>query len=226
MQNPYKNAVKQLEQIAKILKLDKNTVEKLKFPEKLIKKNLKVKMDNGKTKTFKAFRSQHCNVKGPYKGGIRFHPQVSEDEVKALSMWMTWKCSVVSIPYGGGKGGIICNPKEMSQGEIERLSRAYMKAIASYIGPWVDVPAPDVNTNAQIMAWMVDEYIKVAKGQSDKLTKWGNVGVNPIAVITGKPIELGGSQGRTEATAQGGIYVLQELVKKLSWQTNKTTIAL
>jgi glutamate dehydrogenase/leucine dehydrogenase len=224
MSNPYKNACQQLEKIAKILKLDKKMVEKLKKHQNLIKVNLKIKLDNGTFKTFKAFRAQHNNVKGPYKGGIRFHPQVTEDEVKALSMWMTWKCSVVGIPYGGGKGGVICNPKEMSEGEIERLSRAYMKAIAPHIGPWVDVPAPDVNTNPQIMAWMVDEYIKVQSSKF-KVQSWGNIGGNPLAIITGKPIELGGSQGRTEATGQGGVYILMELAKKMGWKPAKTTIA-
>jgi len=222
MSNPYKNACQQLEQIAKILKLDKKMVERLKKPQKLIKANLKIKMDNGTLKTFKAFRSQHNDVKGPYKGGIRFHPQVTVDEVKALSMWMTWKCSVVGIPYGGGKGGVICNPKEMSQGEIERLSREYMKAIVSHIGPWVDVPAPDVNTNAQIMAWMVDEYIKISR----KSRKGMNLGVNPMATITGKPVELGGSLGRTEATGKGGVFVLVELAKKLKMKPKQTTIAI
>ncbi|MFC1711665.1 Glu/Leu/Phe/Val dehydrogenase [Patescibacteria group bacterium] len=224
MSNPYKNAISQLEQVAKVLKLDKKTVEKLKFPKNLVKADLKVKMDNGKIKTFKAFRSQHNDIKGPFKGGIRFHPQVSEDEVKALSMWMTWKCSVVGIPYGGGKGGVICDPKKLSQSEIERVSRAYMQAIAPHIGPWVDVPAPDVNTNPQIMAWMLDEYIKI---QEKKLkTSWKNTGVNPAATITGKPIELGGSQGRTEATGQGGVYVLKELALKKGWKPGKTTIAI
>lgn len=215
MHNPYKNAVRQLEQVARILKLKPEIVKKLKSPEQLIRADLKVKMDNGQTKTFKAFRSQHCNALGPYKGGIRFHPQVSEDEVKALSMWMSWKCSVVGIPYGGGKGGVVCDPKQMSPGEIERLSREYLKAIAPYIGPWVDVPAPDVNTNAQIMAWMIDEYLKLSR-KGRKGRERMNLGVNPMAVITGKPLELGGSQGRTEATGQGGVYILQALLAKMN----------
>lgn len=224
MSNPYKNALKQLEEVARILKLDKKTVEKLKYPQNLIKADLKVKMDSGKTQTFKAFRSQHNDYRGPFKGGIRFHPNVSEDEVKALSMWMTWKCSLVGIPYGGSKGGVICNPKEMSDKELERLSRAYIKAMAPFIGPWVDVPAPDVNTNPQIMAWMIDEYIKGQKTKN-QAQKWANSGVNPLATITGKPMELGGSQGRTEATGQGGVYILEQLVKKLGWRPEKTTIA-
>jgi len=224
MNNPYQNAVSQLTKVAKILKLEPAIVKQLKKPTNLYKFNLKIKMDSGKTKTFKAFRSQHNDFRGPYKGGIRYHPQVSEDEVKALSMWMTWKCSIAGIPYGGAKGGIICNPKEMSNKEVERLSRAYMKALSPHIGPWVDVPAPDVNTNAQIMAWMVDEYIKEQKSKN-KGQKWGNTGVNPLATITGKPLELGGSQGRTEATGQGGVYILLELAKKLKLKPEKTTVA-
>jgi glutamate dehydrogenase len=225
MANPYKNAVLQLEKAGKILKLDKKTVDKLKKPVNLIRADLKVKMDSGKLKTFKAFRSQHNNNLGPYKGGIRFHPQVSEDEVKALSMWMTWKCSVVGIPYGGGKGGVICNPKELSNTELEKIAREYIRAIAPYIGPWVDIPAPDVNTNAQIMAWMIDEYLKLNQKQRAK-AKWQNLGVNPLATITGKPIELGGSQGRTEATGQGGVYILSQLVKKLNLKPERTRIAI
>jgi glutamate dehydrogenase/leucine dehydrogenase len=225
MANPYKNALEQLNQVAKILNLDKKTVDKLKKPKNLIKKTLIVKMDSGKEKKFQAFRSQHNDSKGPFKGGIRFHPQVTEDEVKALSIWMTWKCSVVGIPYGGGKGGVVCDPKNMSQKEIERVSRAYAKAMAPFIGPWVDVPAPDVNTNPQIMAWMIDEYKKTQEKQAKK-QKWANQGVNPAAVITGKPLELGGSQGRTEATGQGGVFILRELAKKLNLKPEKTTVAI
>lgn len=199
--NPYQNAVKQLEEVKKYIEIDKNIFEQLKFPKRVVKVNLKVKMDSGKYQTFKAFRSQHNGAVGPHKGGIRFHPNVSEDEVKALSMWMTWKCSVVGIPYGGAKGGISCDPKKMSEAELERLSRAYIRGIGKYIGPRKDVPAPDVNTTPQTMAWMVDEYEKI-------------VGQHVPGVITGKPIELGGSLGRTEATGLGGFYMLEQLRKK------------
>lgn len=198
--NPYQNAVKQLETVAKYLNLQGRILEELKCPKRVIKADLKVKMDNGKYQIFKAFRSQHNDAVGPHKGGIRFHPNVSEDEVKALSMWMTWKCSVVGIPYGGAKGGIICDPKNMSEAELERLSRAYIRAIAKYIGPWKDVPAPDVNTSGREMAWMVDEYEKIT-------------GKHEPGVITGKPVEMGGSLGRTEATGLGGFYVLEQLRK-------------
>jgi glutamate dehydrogenase/leucine dehydrogenase len=209
MDNPYQNAVKQLETVAKYLKIDKEILGQLKSPKRVIKADLRVKMDDGKTAIFKAFRSQHNDAVGPYKGGIRFHPNVSEDEVKALSMWMTWKCSVVGIPYGGAKGGIICDPKNMSEGELERLSRAYIQAIAKYIGPWKDVPAPDVNTTGQIMAWMVDEYEKI-------------IGKHEPGVITGKPVEMGGSLGRTEATGLGGFYVLEQLRKVRNLPQNIT----
>lgn len=211
MNNPYQNAVKQLEAVTKYIEIDKEILEQLKSPKRVIKADLKVKMDNGKTKVFKAFRSQHNDAIGPYKGGIRFHPNVSEDEVKALSMWMTWKCSTVGIPYGGGKGGIICDPKNMSKGELERLSRAYMKAMYKHFGAWKDVPAPDVNTSGQEMAWMLDEYEKL-------------VGHLEPGMITGKPVELGGSQGRTEATGLGGFYVLEQLAKAKKLPKN-TTVA-
>ncbi len=232
MNDPYKNAVRQLETVAKYIKVDKKILEQLKTPKRLIKVDIKVRMDppsrkpacrqgrasagQARYKTFKAFRSQHNDAIGPYKGGIRFHPQVSEAEVKALSMWMSWKCAVVGIPYGGAKGGVICDPKNMSQGELERLSRAYIKAISKYIGAFKDVPAPDVNTTPQIMAWMLDEYEKVT-------------GRHEPGVITGKPIEMGGSQGRTEATGLGGFYVLEQLMsakgRSSSGRKKTTTIA-
>ncbi len=212
MNNPYQNAVKQLETVAKFIEIDKKILEQLKSPKKVHKADLKIKLDNGKMVTFKAFRSQHNDAVGPHKGGIRFHPNVSEDEVKALSMWMTWKCATVGIPYGGAKGGIICDPKNMSQTELERLSRAYMRAMYKNFGAWKDVPAPDVNTDGQTMAWMLDEYEKL-------------VGHLEPAMITGKPLELGGSQGRTEATGLGGFYVLEQLAKVKKLNKKKTTIA-
>ncbi|MFC1654062.1 Glu/Leu/Phe/Val dehydrogenase [Patescibacteria group bacterium] len=213
MSNPYKNAVAQLEQVSKLLDLDEKTVSVLSKPQKLLKTKLKVKMDDGTTKEFPAFRSQHNDAVGPHKGGIRFHPQVSEDEVKALSMWMTWKCSTVGIPYGGGKGGVIVDPKKLSKAELERLSREYISFIADDIGSWKDVPAPDVNTNPQIMAWMLDEYESI-KGKQEP------------GVLTGKPIELGGSLGRTEATGLGGYYVLEKLAEVKGLKKDEVTIAI
>ncbi|MCH2189090.1 Glu/Leu/Phe/Val dehydrogenase, partial [Candidatus Gracilibacteria bacterium] len=157
-------------------------------------------MDNGSIKMFQGFRSQHNDARGPFKGGIRFHQDVNRGEVKALSMWMTFKCAVIDIPLGGGKGGIIVNPKELSEGELERLARGYVRALYKYIGPETDIPAPDVNTNPKIMAWMMDEYSILA-------------GKNAPGSFTGKPLSSGGSQGRGSATAQGGVYVLQEILR-------------
>lgn len=199
--NPFESAQKQFDEAASIMKLDKNIAAVLREPERVMIVYLPVKMDNGEVKIFTGFRSQHSHLRGPAKGGIRYHPNVSIDEVKALSMWMTWKCAVVGIPFGGGKGGVIVNPKELSEGEIERLSRAYMRAIAQIVGPTEDVPAPDVYTNAKIMNWMRDEYEKIT-------------GKKAPAVITGKPVAQGGSLGRDTATGQGAAYVLEEAVKK------------
>jgi glutamate dehydrogenase (NAD(P)+) len=160
-------------------------------------------MDNGQVKAFKGFRVQYNDARGPCKGGIRFHPQETIDTVKALAAWMTWKTACVGIPLGGGKGGVICNPKEMSRGELERLSRAYIDAIALVLGPERDIPAPDVYTTPEIMAWMVDEFAKIK-------------GYNTPGVITGKPIALGGSEGRGDATARGAAYTIREAAKKLN----------
>ncbi len=204
--DPYSNAVVQLEQVGEILQLDKAVIERLSVPDMVHKTELSVVMDDGSTKQFQAFRSEHNNSKGPYKGGIRFHPGVSESEVKALSMWMTWKCSVASLPYGGGKGGIIVDPSKLSKGELERLSRAYGKWAVGFAGPWSDVLAPDVNTDGQIMAWMLDELEK-SKTKEEKMM------VNWKASFTGKPIALGGSEGREEATGMGGLYTLENLIK-------------
>lgn len=210
--NPFESAKKQLDKAAAIMKLDKNILEVLREPQRVIEVNFPVVMDDGLVKSFKGFRSQHNNARGPYKGGIRFHQDVNVDEVKALSMWMTWKCSVTGIPYGGGKGGVIVDPKKLSKKELERLSRAYIEAIAPFIGPEKDVPAPDVNTDGQIMSWMVDEYSRL-------------VGKYSPAVITGKPIEVGGSLGRNYATSQGGTYVANKLSEKLGLNPKNITVA-
>ncbi|MBT7309091.1 MAG: Glu/Leu/Phe/Val dehydrogenase, partial [Candidatus Pacebacteria bacterium] len=187
----------------------------------IIEGEIEVKMDDGSTKKFKAFRSQHNNARGPYKGGIRFHHNVSKEEVMALSTWMTWKCAVTGIPYGGGKGGVIVDPKKLSPKELQSLSRAYAEFIADYIGPWVDVPAPDVNTTPQIMAWMIDAYEGYLKANNRPLQE------NPLATFTGKPLGLGGSAGRTEATGLGGFFVFEKLVKKLGFDNKKdVTVAI
>jgi glutamate dehydrogenase (NAD(P)+) len=188
---------------ARLLKLDPAVHSLLREPKRIIEVTFPVRMDNGQVKAFKGFRVQYNDARGPCKGGIRFHPQETIDTVKALAAWMTWKTACVGIPLGGGKGGVICNPKEMSRGELERLSRAYIDAIALVLGPERDIPAPDVYTTPEIMAWMVDEFAKIK-------------GYNTPGVITGKPIALGGSEGRGDATARGAAYTIREAAKKLN----------
>jgi glutamate dehydrogenase (NAD(P)+) len=198
--NPFKIAQAQLDEAAKYLELDEATHELLRWPLRELHVTLPVRMDDGSTKVFKGFRVQYNDSRGPTKGGIRFHFEETVDTVRALAAWMTWKCAVVDIPLGGGKGGIICDPREMSPTELERLSRAYIRQVGRIIGLEKDVPAPDVYTTPQIMAWMMDEYAFL-KGQ------------NEFGVITGKPLALGGSAGRGDATARGGIYTLREAAK-------------
>ena len=204
--NPFQNALAQIDSIAKLVKNDyedkylfKSILTKIKTPDRVLSKKLTIKLDNGKTGSFQAYRSQHNDARGPYKGGIRFHPGVTQDEVKALSVWMTIKNAVVGVPYGGAKGGVVVDPNELSLAELERLCRAYARFLVPHIGVWKDVPAPDVNTGSREIAWMLDDYEKV-------------VGLHAPATFTGKPIELGGSLGRTEATGQGGVFVLQNYI--------------
>lgn len=211
--NPFDNVQLQLKKACDNLNIDPNVYEILKEPLRVLEVSIPVKMDDGTIKVFKGFRSQHNDAVGPTKGGIRFHPGVTRDEVRALSMWMTFKCSVTGIPYGGGKGGIIVDPSTLSEGELERLSRGYIDAIYKLIGEKVDVPAPDVNTNGKIMAWMVDEYCKLT-------------GKSSIGVITGKPLEFGGSLGRNAATGFGVAVVVREACKKLNIELNKSTVAI
>ncbi|MDP4169135.1 MAG: Glu/Leu/Phe/Val dehydrogenase [Bacillota bacterium] len=175
--------------------------ELLKEPLRLMTVRMPIRMDDGTTKIFTGYRAQHNDAVGPTKGGVRFHPEVNEEEVKALSMWMSLKCGIVDLPYGGGKGGIICDPRRMSMGELERLSRGYVRAISQIVGPNKDIPAPDVYTNSQIMAWMMDEYSRLREFDSP-------------GFITGKPIVLGGSEGREKATAQGVVICIEEAAKK------------
>mgnify|MGYP000277028151 CR=1 FL=1 len=211
--NPFESAKAQLDAAAKISSANPNIVERLKNPDRYIEVSIPVQMDDGSQRIFSGFRSQHNNARGPYKGGIRYHQDVSLDEVRALSFWMTFKNAVVNVPFGGGKGGIIVNPKELSEGELERLSRGYMKQMFRNFGPLVDVPAPDVNTNGQIMAWMRDEF--------EKLT-----GTTAPGVITGKAVADGGSEGRTEATGFGGGYVLREAMNAGLVVGDRKTIAI
>src|SRR5213593_190158 len=211
--NPFEVALKQHDEAARLIKLDKGLHQVLANPKRVLTVSLPVKMDNGEIRVFTGFRSQHNDARGPYKGGIRYHPQVTIDEVKALSMWMTWKCAVADIPYGGGKGGIICNPKEMSIGELERMTRRYAYAIADIIGPHTDIPAPDVYTGGKEMAWIMDTYSALK----------GNF-VQP-EVITGKPIAIGGSLGRNEATGRGLAFTVREAAKKLKLNMKAATVA-
>ena len=211
--DPFKIAQKQLDEAAAIMKLDPQAHAILKEPMSMVQVQIPVKMDNGSTKVFTGFRVHYNFARGPTKGGIRFHPQESLSTVKALAAWMTWKTSLADIPYGGAKGGIICDPKSLSQAELERLSRGYVRAIGEYIGPDIDIPAPDVYTTPQIMAWMMDEYSAME-------------GYNVPGVITGKPLEIGGSLGRGDATARGGMFILREAAKHLHIDLAKATVAI
>ena len=210
--NPFKIAQAQLDEAAKIMGLEPAVHELLRWPLREFHVTLPVRMDDGSVQIFHAFRVQYNDARGPTKGGLRFHPEETIDPVRALAAWMTWKTAVVDIPLGGGKGGVICNPKEMSMGELERLSRAYIRAIGHYIGEETDVPAPDVYTTPQIMAWMMDEYSVMR-------------GYNVPGVITGKPIPLGGSAGRGDATAKGGMYTIREAAKILGIKLSEATVA-
>jgi len=212
-QNPFVNALKQLANAAELINLDKKIHDALMEPKRVLSVTIPVQMDNGETKEFTGYRSQYNDALGPFKGGIRYHPGVNLDEVKALSFWMTMKCAVVGLPLGGGKGGVIVDPKILSETELEKLSRGYIQAIHQHIGPTKDVPAPDVYTTPQIMGWMMNEYEKI-------------VGEHAPGVITGKPLILGGSAGRGSATAQGGVYVLREAGKKLGLSPAETTVAI
>jgi glutamate dehydrogenase/leucine dehydrogenase len=219
--NSFQSAIQQIEKAASYLKLGRRELDRLKCPNRVIRKEISIKLDSGKTARFKAFRIQYNNNRGPYKGGIRFHPQVTLEEVKALALWMSIKCAIVGVPFGGGKGGVRVDPKKLSQPELERLSRAYVQTLAADIGPKVDVPAPDVGTNAQVMAWMVDEYKKFTIHDSKFIIPQNNV----LATFTGKPVKMGGSLGREAATGRGGLYTLQALLSQLNDLTIRLTIA-
>lgn len=211
--NPYEIARAQLKEACEKLGLEDAAYEIISKPQRFLEVSIPVKMDDGSVKVFTGYRSQHNMALGPTKGGIRFHQNVNSDEVKALSIWMTFKSSLLGLPFGGAKGGVTVNPKILSQGEIERLSRGYIDAIADFIGPQVDIPAPDVNTNGQIMAWMLDEYNKIVRKDSP-------------AVITGKPIPIGGSKGRTAATGLGVAISTREACKRKNLDLKGATVAL
>jgi glutamate dehydrogenase (NAD(P)+) len=210
--NPYQMALKQLEETAKIINLDEGIHKILAKPKRVLTVSLPVKMDDGRIEVFTGFRSQHNDARGPFKGGIRYHPQVTIEEVMALSMWMTWKCAVVGIPLGGGKGGIICNPKKMSNSELERMTRRYAYAISDIIGPYTDIPAPDVYTGGQEMAWIMDTYSALKGNRGEP------------GLITGKPLPIGGSLGRTEATGRGLSFTVREAAKKQNINMNEAIV--
>lgn len=200
--NPYQMAVQQFELAAERLGLSEDMREILRQPKRELTVNFPVRLDNGRIKTFTGYRVQHNVNRGPAKGGIRYSPQVTLDEVKALAMWMTWKCAVVGIPYGGAKGGVICDPKSMTPAELERMTRRYATEISIIIGPHSDIPAPDVNTNPQVMAWIMDTYSM-------------HEGYSIPAVVTGKPLSIGGSEGRADATATGVLFVTRQAAKRI-----------
>src|SRR5688572_12879639 len=211
--NPYEMALQQLKAVAKRMKLDPNLHEVLKHPMRSLEVYLPVRMDNGTIKVFTGYRVQHSMARGPAKGGVRFHQNVTLDEVKALAMWMTWKCAVVGIPYGGAKGGIIVDPRQLTHGELERLARRYFSEIQVIIGEQKDIPAPDVNTNAQTMAWFMDTYSM-------------NQGYAVPAIVTGKPVDIGGSEGREKATSRGITFCIREAAKALKLDLKGATIAI
>ncbi len=208
----FADAIKRLDNAAKHVDLDHEVVERLKHPKAVIQVSIPVRMDDGSLKVFSGYRVRHDNSRGPTKGGIRYHPDVSLDEVKALALWMTCKCAVVGVPFGGAKGGIVVNPKELSPMELERLSRGFIGLIADFIGPDKDIPAPDVYTNAMIMGWMMNEYSKIRREHCP-------------AVITGKPLSLGGSLGREGATGRGAYYCIKELEKRRDWKPEQVRVA-
>ena len=209
----YAIALTQFDAVADRLQLDRGIWELLRVPKRELITNFPVKMDDGSVSVFTGYRIQHNLARGPAKGGIRYHPQVSQGEVRALAMWMTWKCAVVSIPYGGAKGGVACDPKQMSLAELERLTRRYTSEISMLIGPEKDIPAPDMNTNARVMAWIMDTYSM-------------NVGYSVPGVVTGKPLEIGGSQGRDEATGRGVSIIADEAMHHLGRSLDGATVAI
>jgi glutamate dehydrogenase (NAD(P)+) len=211
--NAFQVAQAQLDRAAAELDLDPDVHAILRQPVRELHVSLPVRMDDGAIRVFKAFRVQHNDARGPAKGGIRFHPEESIDTIRALASWMTWKCALADLPLGGGKGGVICNPKEMSSRELEFVSRAYIHAVHRFLGPDLDIPAPDVYTDARIMAWMMDEYSKLA-------------GHHCPGVVTGKPLALGGSQGRSDATARGAIYTIREACRHLNLNPKGATVAI
>ena len=210
--NPLEMAQQQLDDVADRINLNEGVRRRLRQPQRALTVSIPTEMDDGTLQIFTGFRVQHSLLRGPTKGGIRYHPEVTLDEVTALAMWMTWKCALVNIPYGGAKGGVVCNPKEMSIKEVERLTRRFTVELMIFLGPDKDIPAPDVNTNAQIMAWMLDTYSM-------------NVGHSVPSVVTGKPLVVGGSRGREEATSRGCVCTVMEALKHLGMSVEGVRVA-
>ena len=210
--NPYDNVLQVVQQAADILGYSDSDIEAIKYPERELKVSIPVRMDDGTTHVFQGYRIQHSTSRGPAKGGIRFHPDVSADEVRALAAWMTFKCAVVNIPYGGGKGGVVCDPTKLTENEIRAITRRYTAAIAPLIGPEQDIPAPDVGTNAAVMGWIMDTY-SMLKGHCIH------------GVVTGKPLELGGALGRNDATGRGVMFTTHNILGKLDISAEGTTVA-
>ncbi|TWT62286.1 Glu/Leu/Phe/Val family dehydrogenase [Rubinisphaera italica] len=208
----FQDALGRLDVAGKYAEIDQETIQRMQHPIQIIQVAIPVRMDDGSLKIFPGYRVRHDATRGPTKGGIRFHPEVNLEEVKALSLWMTCKCAVMDIPYGGAKGGVIVNPKELSPLELERLSRGFIERIADFIGPDTDIPAPDVYTNERIMGWMMNEYSTIVRKHSPD-------------VITGKPIALGGSLGRSAATGRGAYHCVKQLEKKRGWNPKEVTVA-
>ena len=203
VQNPYDLARQQLRKVGESFAIDPNLINVLEGCKKSVEVSVPVSMDDGSTQVFTGFRVTHNIARGPSKGGIRYHPDVTQDEVKALSMWMTWKCALMGLPFGGAKGGVVCDPKRLSRGELERLTRRYATEIINDIGPERDIPAPDVGTNESVMAWIFDTYSM-------------NMGHSVLGVVTGKPLSIGGSLGRREATSRGALYIIQDVLREES----------
>ena len=210
--NIFEDAIRRLDRAFQYAEIDQEAVERLKHPKQILEVSIPVRMDDGSLRVFTGFRVRHDDTRGPTKGGIRYHPDVNLAEVKALAFWMTFKCAVAGLPYGGAKGGVIVNPKELSRMELERLTRGFIEQIADFIGPETDVPAPDVYTNAMIMGWMMDEYSKIHRRRTP-------------AVVTGKPIPLGGSLGRDDATGRGAYHCIKELEQKRGWKPEEIRVA-
>lgn len=213
MKNPFENAMQQLQNAADVVEIGDGVLELLQKPQRIHEIAIPVKMDNGKLKTFRGYRVQYNNARGPYKGGIRFHPAVDIDEIKALSFWMAIKCAVVGLPYGGAKGGVEVNPKELSKRELQELSRGYVRGLYLEIGPSIDIPAPDVYTNEQVMGWMMDQY-SLLKGYTSP------------GSFTGKPVEIGGITARATATARGGFTLLERIIEQSNKKPQETRIAI